>query len=68
MVTADWPQISRWKNREEIRDIVMIQEKILAKMRHKLLSLHQYTSRNCSNAQLIAGRASTVKQVVNSSK
>jgi hypothetical protein len=57
MVTTGLPQISRWKDREEIRDIVMIQEKIPAKMRHKLLNLHQYTSRNCSNAQLIAGRA-----------
>jgi hypothetical protein len=46
MVTADWPQISRWKNREEITDIAMIQEKVPAIKLHKLLSFYQYTARN----------------------
>jgi hypothetical protein len=46
MITADWPQISRWKDREEIRDIAMIQEKIQAKTLHKPLRFYEYTSRN----------------------
>jgi len=45
------------ETREEIRDIVMIQEKIPAKTLHKLLIFYQYTSRNGSNVQPIAGRA-----------
>jgi hypothetical protein len=62
MVTSDLPETSRCKDREEIRDIVRIQENIPAKTVHKLHSFYQYSSKNNSNVQHIVGRATYIQK------